>query len=100
ASRPLRKTVGKEGAGKGGSDPPGPQARAQEDAARRSAADEAPCGSWRRWRGRSRWSGRRPWWPWRFAAFRLNALSLQEFCVDGGAGLKQPALLFLKAFSS
>src|SRR6476619_4688862 len=31
--RPLRKTIRKESAGKGGSDPPGPQARAQEDAA-------------------------------------------------------------------
>src|SRR6478752_3781100 len=54
ASRPLRKTIGKEGAGKGGSDPPGPQARAQEDAARGTAADEAPSGSRRRsWRRRS-----------------------------------------------
>src|SRR6476659_7032399 len=45
APRPLRKTIGKEGAGKGGSDPPGPQARAQEDAARRSATVQATYGS-------------------------------------------------------
>src|SRR5450759_1705761 len=65
ASRPLRKTLGKEGAGKGGSDPPRPQAGAQEDAARRPAADEAARGSWRGW-----WCRRR--WPraWRPAAFR------------------------------
>ena len=56
----------KEGAREGGSDPPGPQARAQEDAARRPAADEAACGSRCRWRGRPGGARRR-----RRASFRL-----------------------------
>src|SRR4029079_4194974 len=54
--RPLRKTIGKEGAEKGGGAPPGPQARAQEDAARRSVACQAASRS-RRWLG-----ARRPPW--------------------------------------
>src|SRR5262249_35070863 len=52
ASRPLRKTIGKEGAGEGGSDPPGPQARAQKDAARRPPARQATSRSRRRSRRR------------------------------------------------
>ena len=45
----YRKTIGKEGAGEGGSDPPGPQAGAQDCAARGLLADEAARGSRRRW---------------------------------------------------
>src|SRR2546430_2431109 len=41
ASRALRKAVGKEGAGKGRGDPPGPQARAQASATRRPASEQA-----------------------------------------------------------
>ena len=81
--------------GKGGSDPPGPQARAQEDAARGSAADQATSGSgagpgrWRPWRPRrSRWPSR--------PAHGLNAAT--QFHSAGGAGLKSPALLFLGLF--
>ena len=40
-SRPLRKTLREESAGKGGGHPPRPQARSQKAAARGSAADEA-----------------------------------------------------------
>ena len=46
---PYEKPSGRRG--KGGSDPPGPQASAQEDAARRFAADQAtPDTRSRRWR--------------------------------------------------
>ena len=48
----------------------------------------------------ARWSWRRPWRPRRRPAFRLIAVTPKRFRVDGGAGLKQPALLFLKAISS
>src|SRR5262249_13737860 len=48
APRPLRKTLGKEGAREGGSDPPGAQARAQAHAARGAAAHEAAAHARRR----------------------------------------------------
>src|SRR6185295_6885191 len=48
APRPLRKAIRKESAREGRGDPPGPQAGAQEDAARRPAARQAEAGSRRR----------------------------------------------------
>src|SRR5262249_1975963 len=55
APRSLRKALRKESPRKGGSDPPGAQARAQADAARGSPADEAEAyhRPWRRSRARS-----------------------------------------------
>src|SRR5262249_34734731 len=54
APRALRKTLREKGTRKGGSDPPGAQARAQAHAARRLVADEAAARP-----GRSRRSGAR-----------------------------------------
>jgi ribosomal protein S21 len=60
ALKALKKKMQREGIFremKGGSDPPGPQARAQEDAARRFASDEAPSHPGRRsGRRQRRWT--------------------------------------------
>src|SRR6185437_2140461 len=60
-SRSLRKTIGTKGAGKGGSDPSGPQARAQEDAARRPASGQATTDTRTGWSWRRSWRPRGPW---------------------------------------
>src|ERR1700744_1740614 len=95
--RPLRKTLRKESAREGGSDPPRPQAGAQEDAARRPAADEAARGS--RCGRRTGWSGRRPWWPQRRVAFRrwrrLGLLNRFQFDCDAARALTSPRLFFV-----
>src|SRR5262249_56861132 len=54
APRSLRKALRKEGPRKGGSDPPGAQARAQAHAARGSPADEAEADHRPRRRSRAR----------------------------------------------
>src|SRR5258705_12232606 len=59
--RSLGKALREESPRKGGSHTPRAQARPQEAAARRSAADEAEAGVWRRSRCGARWC----WRAWR-----------------------------------
>src|SRR4051794_27254690 len=97
AARPLRKALRKEGPRKGRSRAPRAQARAQEAAARRPAADEAEAGIRRRPGRRTRRSQRRPRWPRRRSAW--SALTCLYGSERADAGLRVRVFILTMHFA-
>src|SRR5258705_6965072 len=90
--RSLGKALREESPRKGGSHTPRAQARPQEAAARRSAADEAEAGVWRRSRRGARWCWRAWRSPPRAARAALDKNFADFFPLTGG--MVSPSFFF------